>query len=43
MKYNHRPNLLRQLKTNNNKQANKDIYWATGSWLGTGTLSMWWG
>ena len=25
MKYNHRPNLLKQRKTNNNKQANNDM------------------
>ena len=24
-------------KYNNNKQANKDTHWTTGSWLGTGT------
>ena len=30
MKYNHRPNLLRQCKTNNNKQANKQTKTSTG-------------
>ena len=34
IKYNHRPNLLRNLKTNNNKQANNDNHGNTGSWLG---------
>ena len=27
MKYNHRANLLRERKTDNNKQANKDVHW----------------
>ena len=36
MKYSNRPNLFRQHKTNN-KQANKDVHWTTGSWPGTGT------
>ena len=37
IKYNNRPNLLRQRKRNNNKQANEDIHWTTGFWLGRGT------
>ena len=42
MKYNCRPNLLRQHKTTSNKQANNNNNnWTTGSWFGTGTYSMW--
>ena len=36
-KYNNRPSLLKQRKTNNNEQVHKDYHWITGSWLGTGT------